>query len=196
MLEEALEIIRALFAGETVTFRGQHLDAEAARLWDLPATPPPIGVAVSGPRSCALAGAQADAMIAVAPEADLGERFDAAGGAGKPRIGQVAVCFDRDESAARQRAMEQFRWFTGGWKVMAELPGPEHFDAAAKSVSEEEVAEQVPCGPDVDAHVGAVRQFVDAGFTSVALVQVGGGHQQPFLDWAEEELLPALRRTL
>ncbi len=193
MLEEALDIIRGLFAGETVTYRGQHLDAEAARLWDRPASPPPIGVAVSGPRSCALAGAKADAMIAVAPEVDLGEQFDAAGGAGKPRIGQAAVCFDEDEAAARRRALEQFRWFTGGWKVMAELPGPVHFDAASKSVSEEEVAEQVPCGPDLELHVGAVRKFLDAGFTGVALVQIGGAHQQPFLDWSERELLPALR---
>ncbi|MEU6019726.1 hypothetical protein ABZ826_39030 [Streptomyces sp. NPDC047515] len=27
----------------------------------------------------------------------------------------------------------------------------------------------------------------------IALVQVGGDHQQPFLDWAEKALLPALR---
>lgn len=193
MFEDALHIIRPLLAGETVTFRGRHLQAEAARLWDRPHDPPPIGIAVSGPASCALAGAHADAMIAVEPEAELGEQFDAAGGTGKPRIGQVAVSFDRDEAAARKRALEQFRWFTGGWEVMAELPGPDHFAAASQSVREEDVAEQVPCGPDVDAHVAAVRKFVDAGFTSVALVQVGGDQQRPFLDWAEQELLPALR---
>jgi G6PDH family F420-dependent oxidoreductase len=193
MLEEALHIIRPLLAGETVTFRGRHLQAEAARLWDRPADPPAIGVAVSGPASCALAGAHADAMIAVEPDAGLGEQFDAAGGTGKPRIGQVGLSFDSDESAARARAHEQFRWFAGGWKLMAELPGPDHFDAASKFVGEDEVAQQVPCGPDLEAHVDAVRQFLDAGFTSVALVQVGGAHQEPFFSWAESELLPALR---
>jgi G6PDH family F420-dependent oxidoreductase len=194
MLEEAVEIIRALFEGETVTRRGTYIDVEAAKLWDLPATPPRIGLAVSGPQSCQLAGELADVMIAVQPEAELGEQFDAAGGAGKPRVGQVAVSYDPDAATARKRAHEQFRWFTGGWNVMAELPGPKHFDAATTSVREEDVAEQVPCGPDVDAHVDAVRKFVDAGFTHVALVQVGGEHQEPFFDWAEAELLPALRR--
>jgi hypothetical protein len=38
-----------------------------------------------------------------------------------------------------------------------------------------------------------VKKFVDAGFTHVALVQIGGEYQDQFLGWAENELLPALR---
>jgi hypothetical protein len=73
------------------------------------------------------------------------------------------------------------------------LPGPQAFDAAAKYVRPEDVAEQIPCGPDVKRHVDAVQQFVDAGFTHVALVQIGADHQQDFIGWANQELLPALR---
>jgi G6PDH family F420-dependent oxidoreductase len=194
MLAEALQIIRPLLAGETVTFRGKHIEAEAAKLWDLPADPPPIGVAVSGRRSCELAGGQADVMIAVEPRPELGQWFDGSGGKGKPRVGQVGLSYDPDPAEARKRAVDQFRWFTGGWKVMAELPGPAHFAAASAAVGEDEIAEQVPCGPDVDAHVAAVKKFVDAGFTHVAVVQIGGPHQDAFLNWAERELLPALRK--
>jgi len=194
MLSEAVQIIRRLFDGETVTFRGDHLDCESARLWDLPPDAPPIGIAVSGPDSCELAGEYADVMIAVEPRKELGEMFDAAGGRGKPRIGQVGLAYDPDPDAARKRALEQFRWFTGGWKTMAELPGPKHFDAAAKMVREEDMAKQIPCGPDVDAHVQAVKKFVDAGFTHVAVVQIGGEYQDMFFPWAEQELLPALRK--
>jgi hypothetical protein len=46
----------------------------------------------------------------------------------------------------------------------------------------------------VEAHVGAVKSFVDAGFTDVAVVQIGGDSQAQFLNWAESELLPALRK--
>jgi G6PDH family F420-dependent oxidoreductase len=193
MLAEALEIIRAMFDGETVTFRGQHLQAENAKLWDRPNEPPPIGVAASGPESCDLAGRYGDALIAVQPEAELVRMFDDAGGAAKPRIGQAALSYDTDEQQARKRAREQFRWFAGGWDVMAELPATKHFAAASDAVREDDVAQQVPCGAAVDAHVAAVRNFVDAGFTHVALVQVGGDAQGPFFDWAERELLPALR---
>ncbi len=193
MLEEAVQIIRHLLAGEQVTHRGQHFDAEDAVLWDVPDEPTPIGIAVSGPSSCRLAGEHADVMIAVEPKAELGERFDAAGGAGKPRVGQVGVSFDTDEAAARRRAHEQFRWFGGGWKVNADLPNPTAFAAASASVTEDEVAEQIACGADVDRFVEAVRPFLDAGFTDVALVQIGAEHQDAFLDWSEKELLPALR---
>jgi G6PDH family F420-dependent oxidoreductase len=193
MLTEALEIIRPLLAGETVTYRGTHLQTEGARLWDVASEPPPIGVAVSGPRSCSIAGTHADAMIAVQPDRELGHAFDGAGGTGKPRIGQVGLAYDADRSAATKRAHEQFRWFLGGWDVMAELPGPKHFAAASTLVREEDVAEQVSCGPDVAAHLAAVKKFVDAGFTHVAVVQIGGDSQDPFFDWAERELLPALR---
>ncbi|MFG2711013.1 LLM class F420-dependent oxidoreductase [Streptomyces goshikiensis] len=193
MLEEAVEIIRALFAGGSVNHHGQYFDVEDARLWDLPEQPPPIGVAVSGRRSCDLAGRLADLVIAIEPERELLEAFDRAGGAGKPRVGQLAVCYDPDRDAAVARAHEQFRWSAGGWRVNAELPGPAAFDQAARYVRPQDIAESIPCGDETDVFVDAVRPFVDAGFTEIALVQVGGAHQHPFIDWAESVLLPALR---
>src|SRR5690349_18173610 len=99
MLGEAVEIIRALWSGGYVNYAGRHFDVEAARLWDLPETPPEIGIAVSGRDSCRLAGRHADVMVAVQPDPALGRMFDAAGGAGKPRVGQVPLSYDRDERA-------------------------------------------------------------------------------------------------
>jgi G6PDH family F420-dependent oxidoreductase len=194
MLSEAVDIISALFESEdTVNYRGRHFDVEQAQLWDLPEQRVPIGVAVSGPDSCELAGHKADLMIAVEPKPELGEMFDAAGGTGKPRVGQLAVCYDRDREAAVRRAHEQFRWFGLGWKVNADLPNPESFDSATQFVTPEQVAGQLACGPDVEAYVEAVRPYVEAGFGQIALVQIGADHQAPFFSWAERELLPALR---
>ncbi|OKI61781.1 LLM class F420-dependent oxidoreductase [Streptomyces sp. MJM1172] len=195
MLEEAVQIIRALFAGGGVNHHGQYFDVENARLWDLPEQPPPIGVAVSGDRSCDLAGRLADLVIAIDPERELLEAFDRAGGTGKPRVGQLAVCYDPDRDAAVARAHEQFRWSAGGWRVNAELPGPAAFDQAARYVTPRDIAESIPCGDGTDEFVEAVRPFADAGFTEIALVQVGGAHQRPFIDWAESVLLPALRAS-
>ena len=195
MLAEAVEIIRALWAGGTVTYRGRHFDVQSARVWDLPEIAPPIGIAVSGPASCRLAGRHADAMIATQPQAELGQMFDGAGGSGKPRIGQIAMSYDPDPQAAVLRAMEQFRWFTGGWRVNAELPVPASFDAAATTVRAEDVSAQMPCGPEVDRHVAGIREFEAAGFTHVALVQIGADTQERFITWAATKLLPALRTS-
>jgi G6PDH family F420-dependent oxidoreductase len=196
MLSEAVDVIGALFDapdGEAISFHGDYFDLETARLWDRPDERVPIGLAVSGPESCRLAGRKADLMIAVEPKAELGEMFDAAGGSGKGRVGQIAVSYDEDRDAALKRAHEQFRWFGLGWKVMADLPNPDSFEAATQFVTPEDVAESIPCGPDVEEHVEKIKPFVEAGFTEVALVQIGGDQQEKFTEWAEQELLPALR---
>lgn len=194
MLDEAVQIITGLFAGGYVNFRGRHFDVDSARLWDLPDTPPRLGIAVSGPQSVELAGRHADVMIAVEPEASLVEGFDRAAGPGKEKVGQIPVCFDRDRDRAVARAHEQFRWFAGGWKVNAELPGTAAFAGATQFVTPDDVAGSIPCGDDVDEFVGPIKEFERAGFTHVALVQVGGDSQRAFIDWAASELLPALAR--
>ncbi len=194
MLSEAIDIISTLFDGEeSANLRGKHFDLEQAKLWDLPDERVPIGVAVSGPGSCRLAGTKADLMVATEPKPELGEMFDHAGGAGKPRVGQIALAYDSDREAAIRRAHEQFRWFGLGWKVNADLPNPESFEAATQFVSPEQVADSLGCGPDVEEHVGKIKPFIEAGFTEVALVQIGAEHQAEFITWAERELLPALR---
>jgi G6PDH family F420-dependent oxidoreductase len=192
MLAEAITVIRGLWNGGLFSFSGEFFDVESAKVWDLPEALPPIGVAVSGPQSCQIAGEYADVMVAIEPRPELGRAFDAAGGTGKPRIGQLAVCFNEDEHTAANLAYEQFRWFSGGWRVNAELIGPAAFAAASRAVRVEDVTRSIPCGPKVERYVDAVTRFVDAGFTHVALVQVGGDHQGGFLDWAEDRLLPAL----
>jgi G6PDH family F420-dependent oxidoreductase len=195
MLSEAIDVIEALFdaTDESISRHGEFFDVETARIWDLPERRVPIGVAVSGEASCALAGRKADLMIAVEPKPELGEMFDAAGGAGKGRVGQIAVSYDEDRDAAIRRAHEQFRWFGLGWKVNADLPNPDGFDGASQFVTPEDVAESIPCGPDVAEHVEKIKPFVEAGFTEVALLQIGGDRQEQFTAWAERELLPALR---
>ena len=63
----------------------------------------------------------------------------------------------------------------------------------AAAVRPEDVAGSIPCGDDVDAVVKAAQAFSNAGFTHLALVQIGGDAQQSYLRWAEDKLLPALR---
>jgi G6PDH family F420-dependent oxidoreductase len=193
MLGEAIEIIGELFAGGYVNRRGTHYRVDSAKLWDHPDGGVPIAVAVSGEQSVAAFAPVADAMIAIEPLRELVQGFDAAAGTTLPKIGQQPICWGPDRDAAIARAHDQFRWFGGGWKVNAELPGTAAFAAATQFVTPDDVARAIPCGPGVAAHVEAVRPFVEAGFTHVALVQVGGYSQPEFLPIAERDLLPALR---
>ncbi|MDK1472478.1 LLM class F420-dependent oxidoreductase [Streptomyces sp. 549] len=195
MLEEAVEIIRALFGGGYVNHHGTHYDVESAKLWDLPEEAPQIGIAVSGEQSCELAGRLADLVIGTEPKADLLDAFARHGGEGKPSVGQLPICWDTDHDTAVARAHDQFRWFAGGWKVNSELPGPKSFEAATQFVRKDDVAESIPCGDNPDDFVKAIAPYVEAGFSEVAVVQVGGDTQPAFINWAQETLLPALRST-
>jgi G6PDH family F420-dependent oxidoreductase len=194
MLHEAIQIITSLFDGGYVNFAGSHYRVDSAKVWDLPEQRVPIGVAVSGDQSISTFAPLADHLIAVEPDQDLVTTWDqAVGGSDSRKIGQIPVCWDTDRDRAVERAHQQFRWFAGGWKVNAELPGPSGFAGATQFVRPEDVAESIPCGPDVDAIVEAVGQFCEAGFTDVAVVQIGDENQQEFLEFAEKDLLPALR---
>jgi G6PDH family F420-dependent oxidoreductase len=196
MLAEAVELIDALFDGGYVNRRGPHFPVDSARVWDLPERRVPIGVAVSGPQSVERFAPLADVMIAVEPDESLAPAWDAHGRATPARkVGQLPVSWgDRDEAVAV--AHDQFRWFGGGWKVNAELPGPAGFAAASQFVTPDDVAAAMPCGDDVGAVVKAVAGFAGAGFTDVALVQIGGDRQDAFLDAAASTILPALRAEL
>lgn len=192
---EALQIINELFDGGYVNFVGDHYRVDSAKLWDLPESRVPIGVAVSGPQSIEVAAPWSDFMIAVEPDADAVTNYDEAVGAKAlaRKVGQLPISWDSVRDRAVTRAHEQFRWFAGGWKVNAELPGPSAFDAATQFVRPEDVADQIACGNDVGAVVEAVRPFAEAGFTDLALLQIGDEGQDQFFE-AAPEILAALKQ--
>lgn len=196
MIMEALQIIRDLFDGEGYTnFRGEHFDVESAKLWDLPEKRVPIGFAAGGKQAATIAGELADVLVATDPMAELVEAFEAAGGQGKPKVAQMPISFGTDKAAAVTRAHTLFRWFGLGWKVNAELPGTAAFDAASQFVREEDVESGIPCGDDVEAVIQAAKEYADAGFSHLALVQIGGDQQEPYLEWTRTSLLPAWREA-
>ena len=195
MLVEACEIISNLFDGELLTYAGDYFRVDSHRLWDVPEHRVPIAVAISGEKSATRFSPLAEHAIAVEPEAALGA-WDAAREPGQSpsrKIGQMPVSWDADRDTAIARAHEQFRWFAGGWKVNADLPTTAGFAGATQFVRPEDVAGKIPCGNDVDAIVEAASAYFEAGFTDLALVQIGGEHQSEFLRVAQSEIIPALR---
>ena len=198
MLREAIQIIRELLGGDVVDWKGEYFEIDSARVWDIPEVPVAIAAAVSGERSVDTFAPLADHLIAVEPNKDLVDAWhDARRATGLPGevrvIGQIPVCWDPDRDTAVKRAHEQFRWFAGGWAVNSDLPTTAGFAGATQFVRPEDVAESIPCGPDLDAIVEAVSKYWDAGFTDVALVQIGDESQDVFLKEAAGSLLEKLR---
>ena len=189
MLAEAVALMRELWRGELTTHRGPHYTVERARLYTVPEEPIEVMVAAAGEPTAELAGRIGDGFVGTAPERGLIERFEDAGGSGKPRFGQVTVCWAESEAEARRTAHAS--WPNGALRgpLAQELPLPSHFEAAAAMVDEADVAEAVVCGPDPEKHFEAIDAFVDAGYDHVYVHQVGP-EQAGFLRFAERELLP------
>ena len=136
-----------------------------------------------------LAGRRGDAFIGVSPEQELVGQFDDAGGNGKPRYGQVTVCYAENEEEAKRTAREV--WPNAGLEgpLSQELAIPSHYEAAAKLLDEDDVAETVICGPDPERHLEAIRAYEHASYTHVYVHQVGRD-QESFFRFYADKILP------
>jgi coenzyme F420-dependent glucose-6-phosphate dehydrogenase len=190
MLKEAVEIIRQLWQGGFQSYEGAYYMVENARLYTLPDEAPAIVVAAAGPKAAELAAEIGDGLVGTAPDKELIEAFNAAGGGG-PIYGQITVCWARDEATARRTAHEWWPNAAIKGELGQELPLPRHFEQAAESVTEDAVAEAVICSPDPERHLEGIRNYIDAGYTHVYVHQVGPD-QEGFFDFYANEVLQKL----
>jgi coenzyme F420-dependent glucose-6-phosphate dehydrogenase len=189
MLDEAVAVIRQLWQGGMQTHYGDYFVVENAQIFTLPEQLPPIYVAAAGQASAELAGEIGDGLISTAPTKEVVESFEKSGGSGKPKYAQVTVCWAEDEASAIKTALQW--WPLGGvpGELNSELPTQAHFEAAAALVTEEQITQEVVCGPDPRKHLDMIRKYADAGFDHIYLHQVGPD-QMGFLEFAQKQILP------
>jgi G6PDH family F420-dependent oxidoreductase len=190
MLEEAVEVLRGLWRGGPYSHHGPHYTVENARIYSLPGEPPPVLVSGFGPKAVEVAAQVGDGFITVAPDPSTVVRYREQGGKG-PAVAAVKVCWDRDEASARKLAHDRWPTSCVPGELNQELPAPAHFDQATQYVTEDMVADQIPCGPDPDHHASVVSRYLDAGFDQVYISQVGD-EQLGFFDFFMKELRPRL----
>jgi G6PDH family F420-dependent oxidoreductase len=189
MLEEAVAVIRELLDGGNVNHVGTYFTVENAQLFTRPVTPPEIVVAASGVESAQLAGRVGDGLMAVAPDPRVVEAFEAAGGAGKPRLAQLHVCWAPTVEEARKTVAEQ--WPNGALEgaALTDLARPVDFEAVTDLIPEHRLVERVVCGPDPEPYVEAIARRAAAGFTHVCVQQIGSD-QEGFLRFFAEDVRP------
>ncbi len=191
MLEEAIEVMRLLWQGGYQTHRGEFYDVEQARLYTLPEEPPEIAVAAAKPEAAKLAGRLGDAFVNTSADPEPIEIFQSEGGAGKPRYGQITVCWAETEEQGRKTAHEIWPNAGIGGDLSYELPLPRHFEQAAQNVSEEDIGESMPCGPDAERYLQEIRDYEQAGYSHIYFHQIGPD-QEGFMRFWKEQLEPKL----
>ena len=195
-LLESVEVIRALFRGETVSHDGQ-IRVREARLYDPPPDPPLlVGAAVSVEAAGWVAG-WADALITTArPREQLRkvvQAFRDGGGDGKPMFLQVALSYAATEDAAEGLAWEQWRTnVLPDTDLTTELPLPRLLDGAAAYVRPADTRGALRVSASLEQHADWLAADIELGFERLFLHHVGKA-QRPFIDAFADRVLPRFR---
>jgi G6PDH family F420-dependent oxidoreductase len=186
MLEESVAIMRMLWQGEMTTHQGDYYTVQNARIYSCPTTPPPVVVSAFGPAALHVAARIGNGLVTTKPDAAMVAIYRAQGGTG-PAIAAMKVCWDTDEDRARKQAYKL--WPTEGvpGQLSQELSMPAYFEQAASIVTEEMVADAVPCGPDPERHAQAISAYLEAGFDELYINQIGP-NQAGFIEFFEKEI--------
>jgi coenzyme F420-dependent glucose-6-phosphate dehydrogenase len=191
MLEEAIEVMRLLWQGGYQTHRGKHYTVEQARLYSLPDEEVHIAVAAGKEQAAELAGRVGDAFVNVAPDAEPIRQFEQAGGKGKPKYGQITVCWAKTEDEGAKTVHEIWPNAGLGGDLSYELPLPRHFEQATEDVTPEQLKEELPVGPGAERYLETIKQYEDAGYTHIYFHQIGADQDGFFRFW-KDELEPRL----
>ena len=196
MLEEAVELMRRLWTEDGfVTHRGRYYTVDNARIYTRPEEPPPVFMSGFGPEATDVAARIADGYITTTPDEELLGRFREGSG-GKPAQAGVKVAYAPTEDEGVHHA--HTRWRNAGLpgELAQVLPSPRHFEQAAELVTEESTRSSIAAGPDAEAHAAALQPFVDAGFDTVHVANMGP-HKLSLecIEMFGREVLPSLRSS-
>lgn len=193
-MKECVDIMRALWAGETVT-RSGHVQVRNARLYSRPAPAhaPAIHAACLTPESAEWAGSWADGMITVSQEhAQMQEVLDAfrrGGGAGKPVYLQVVISHAASDDEALQAAATQWRQAALDKALLADLDTPAAFDRATAQLTTRDIAKSVRVSASAEQHLEWLMKDAELGFDTLFLHNVHR-NQEAFIAAFADAVLP------
>jgi coenzyme F420-dependent glucose-6-phosphate dehydrogenase len=193
-LKECVGVMRALWAGETVTHEG-HVRVHQATLYTRPTTRIQlVGAAVSA-ETAEWVGSWADALITVyKPTDELQQVIDAfrrGGGEEKPMYLQAQTSYAKTEEAARQAAYDQWRQCGLESSVLPELATPADFARETAELKPADFDSKVRISADLVQHAAWIQEYFQLGFEAVYLHQIGRD-QERFIDELGESVLPSV----
>lgn len=190
MLREAVDVIRQLWTGESVTHYGQHYTVEDARVFDVPEPVPPVVVSAFGPLAAKLAAEIGDGLWTTGTGDTIAQWRDA-GGTG-PVWSQLSLSWDPDRDAAVERAHRVWPNVLVPGQLSQDLRTVFHFEQAVEPFDADQVADALPCGPDLGPVIASARQAIEAGVDHLYFHQIGDP-TEGFIDAWRTEIAPELR---
>lgn len=199
-MREGLEIIRALFEGEKLDYRGKHFQTDGAYLHTRPDRRPPIYVSAFGAQSAEVAAEFGDGLWTLGdPEMAPGviDAYKQACREAGREPGEIIIQLQFSWAESEEDALEGARVWKGAQPdafYSDDWHDPEAMYAKGeREISDEDLAEALVISPDPDEHVRRIRQVEEMGATRVGLMNCSGAGPDAALDFYREEVLPKLR---
>ena len=202
-LREAVQLLRALWTEDRVTFEGEYYRTTNATVYDKPEQPVPVYVAAGGPLVARYAGRSGDGFICTSgkgeelyrdkllPALDEGLEKSGRTRADIDRMIEIKLSWDPD----RDRAVRNCRFWAPLSLTAEQKHGtsdPVEMERLGDTLPDEQVAKRWIVSSDPEEVVAAVKQYVDWGFDHVVF-HAPGDDQSRFLTTFAEQVLPGLR---
>jgi coenzyme F420-dependent glucose-6-phosphate dehydrogenase len=197
-MQEALEIIHRLFAGEKLTFHGEHYTTETAKLYSPPEGRVPVLMAAGGPKSAEFAGRYADGLITsvknpadtVAKVIEPYRRAATEHGASQLVLAtRWTVLADGPDEA--WRALSSMRGLRAPGRLEATDPAELRFKA--DEMDRGEVLGSYTVVPDAAGLVDAYKPLVTDVGADIVSIQVMSADPMAAIKVIGKEVLPQLR---
>jgi G6PDH family F420-dependent oxidoreductase len=188
-LEEAIEVMRKLWTGETVTHEGKYYTVHNARIFSLPDAPIPVLISGFGPEATEVAARIGDGFITVSPDKEALTQFRRKND-GLTQAG-TKICWAPTEEEAKETAFRLWSHSGIGGQSSQDVPMWHTFASIGEANTPDKLAETIPCGPDPERAAASIREYVDAGFDEVYIAQMGRD-QEGAIRFLTEQVLPLL----
>lgn len=203
-LEEAIDLIRALWTGREVTHEGPYYQTRKAKLFTLPASEIPLYISSLVPASAAFAGKHGDGLITTGgkePEVyrQIMKNFEAgAKSQGKdpskmPRLIEISVSYTDDTQAVI--AYRKKYWASASIPAMYDqkIYTPKMAEQNGKVVGSETIQRQECISANPEDHVRFAQRYIELGFDHL-IFHAAGPDQRAFIEGYGRDVLPRLRR--
>ncbi len=198
-MQEALEIIHRLFAGEKLDFAGEYYTTNKARLYSPPLRAIPVLMAAGGPKSATFAGTHADGLITSVKDpavtrSDVIEPFqEAIAGTGKAAqimaTRWTVLAKDEEEAWAALNTMRGLRA-----PGRLEEVDPTVLRERADEMDRQEILGKYTIVHDLDGLIEAYAPLVREIRADFVAIQIASVDPNATLELVGKELLPELRQ--
>jgi len=202
-LEEAVKVIKMLWTGSFVNFRGKYYRLRSANLYTKPQRPIPLYIAANGPTVAQIAGRYADGFVTtVSPEYASKVLFPAlekgAIDVGRDpslidRMTEIVVSYDEDYEMAE----EACRYYSGAllpFVYKYAIYDPREVEENAKFIGREILAKKMIIATTPEEHIERIERYLKAGFTSIQFLSASP-NEENFIKLYGEKVLAYLRET-